>query len=165
MPRPKASRPWRRPARGDVGLAFEPAVADPDWPGGTAPATTGFAYWTEPGSGSASVWSTALLGCGNVSYGNDVPRTVVGASGSEGSSKLRNVANPELSWPAVSRPAPSPAWPARPVPGRRRVRATDASAARFGFPLRLFFAGGVTISSGEPATLRCSGPKCAFRFS
>ena len=49
----------------------------------------------------------------------------MGASGSFGSSKLMNVAKPELSFEIL--PAPSAALPARRVPDGRRVRAVAAT--------------------------------------
>src|SRR5947209_16766648 len=120
IPRPMASRERLRFETPVAGRALDPAVADPDCPGGTAPALTGLTYWTEPASGRASVFSTALLGFGSVWYGNEEPRTVVGASGSAGSSKLRKVAKPEPSMTFSIRRAPRPALPAWRVPGRTR---------------------------------------------
>src|SRR5947208_768059 len=58
---------------------------------GSPPATTWLTRWTDLGSGRASVLRTALLGRGSPWYGNFWPWMVVGASGSLGSTKLRNV--------------------------------------------------------------------------
>src|ERR1700759_3558430 len=75
-----------------------PAAPDPfDCRAGREPATRSFEYLTEPASGSATRARVRLPGAGSVWYGNDLPCTVVGASGSDGSSKLRNVEKPEVS--------------------------------------------------------------------
>ena len=50
----------------DEDRLLDPVVAWPDSPAGAAPATTGLTYWTDPVSGSASVFWTALLGFGSV---------------------------------------------------------------------------------------------------
>ena len=70
-------------------------VPAPPVPGARAPETRSSVNWTEPRSGSAIVRSVALVGGGSVWYGNDLPCTVVGASGSLLASKLANVAKPE----------------------------------------------------------------------
>src|SRR5205807_844653 len=75
-----------------------PGAPDPfDCPAGSDPPTTSLTYLTEPGFGNATRARVRLPGAGSVWYGNDLPCTVVGASGSDGSSKLRNVAKPDVS--------------------------------------------------------------------
>ena len=54
------------PATADDARSLDPVVACPLSPGGTAPAPTGLTYETEPESGSAIVFSTALLVFGSV---------------------------------------------------------------------------------------------------
>jgi hypothetical protein len=66
VPRPNASSPWARLETPVAGRALDPAGAELLSPGGTDPATTAVTYCTEPGSGSASVFSTARLGVGSV---------------------------------------------------------------------------------------------------
>src|SRR5690348_3128219 len=110
--RPPASAAPRAPGRpGIPGVPLEdppldevlpgpalPCPPDPfDCPAGSDPAATSLAYFTDPGSGSATRARVRLPGAGSVWYGNDLPCTVVGASGSDGSTKLINVAKPDRS--------------------------------------------------------------------
>src|SRR5205807_9287580 len=76
-----------------------PAITVPAPPPGAPPddETTSLTNRTDRRSGTAIVRSVALVGIGRVWYGNELPRTVVGASGSLVASKLVNVANPDLS--------------------------------------------------------------------
>ena len=160
---------------------MDPVVAGRSRPPGRAPAVTGLTYATEPGSGSAIVLCTALLGVGQRLVrerlavdgrrrlrvvgiveaqerrearvvGVELAGAEAGLAGARTRRSDRADAGAASSLPSSGCPSLSPRPWSCPCASSAPLSSSSSSPA-------------APISSGEPATVKRSGPNLRFMFS